>query len=49
MEVDFTQIMELAKKIALLLEVLPPIEIKPLKIKDVEYIAILIQRKKMCV
>lgn len=56
MEADFPKLMEelpkvieLTKKLALLLELLPPIEVKPLRIKDTEYIAILIQRKKMCV
>lgn len=38
--------MELAQKLGLLLEVLPPIEIKPLRIKDKDYIAILIERPK---
>lgn len=43
---DFAKIMELAQKLALLLEVLPPIEIKPLRIKDKDYIAILFERPK---
>jgi len=46
---DLPKMMEMTQKIALIMEALPPIEIKQLKIKDKDYIAILIERPKKCV
>jgi hypothetical protein len=42
----FQNIMELSNKLSLIMEALPPIDIRKLRIKDKDYIAILIEVKR---
>jgi hypothetical protein len=42
----FDNIIELCNKLSLIMEALPPIDIRKLRIKDKDYIAILIEVKR---